>query len=315
MAYLHSFFIASILGLCLALSACQSTTDTQTTDTDTTDSTTQATAGFDLQGHRGTRGLLPENSIPAFLKALELGVNTLELDVVVSKDSQLVVSHEPWFNATICTDPQGKPLDSLAGTKLNIYQMTLADIQAYDCGSIQNPRFPEQQTQKAAKPTLREVVEAVKAYCEAQKRPLPLFNIETKSLPQGDDLYHPRPNRFAALLYAEIKALGLEEYAFVQSFDVRTLQAMRQLAPSLPLVLLVENQDGLDANLERLGFIPQVYSPYFKLLDASVVSLAQAKGMKVIPWTVNEPDDMRKMRQMGVDGLITDYPDRFLALD
>lgn len=259
--------------------------------------------------------MLPENSIPAFLKALELGVNTLELDVVVSKDSQLVVSHEPWFNATICTDPQGKPLDSLAGTKLNIYQMTLADIQAYDCGSIQNPRFPEQQTQKAAKPTLREVVEAVKAYCEAQKRPLPLFNIETKSLPQGDDLYHPRPNRFAALLYAEIKALGLEEYAFVQSFDVRTLQAMRQLAPSLPLVLLVENQDGLDANLERLGFIPQVYSPYFKLLDASVVSLAQAKGMKVIPWTVNEPDDMRKMRQMGVDGLITDYPDRFLALD
>lgn len=266
---------------------------------------------FDLQGHRGARGLLPENSIPAFLKAIDLGVKTIELDVVVSKDSQIVISHEPFFSAEICLNSQGDSIKKEQEKKYNIYQMTLAEIQKFDCGSIGNPRFPEQKKQKTFKPTLREMVLAVEKYLnDKQLKPF-FYNIETKSTPEGDSIFHPAPAKFAQLLYDEIKALKILDKVYIQSFDVRTLQVFKKIDEEIPLVLLIENKNSLQDNLEKLGFTPSVYSPYYQLVTPDLVKQAHERGMKVIPWTVNEEKDMENMKKMGVDGLISDYPNRF----
>ena len=273
----------------------------------------QPPSGFDWQGHRGCRGLMPENSIPAFLKALEYpAVTTLELDLAVSKDKQLIVSHEPWFNPSICLQPGGDSIRRKDEHKFLIYQMTSDDIRAFDCGSLGNPRFPGQQKQKTWKPTLREVVEAVRA-----KRPDKAsnirWNIEIKSQPEWDGVRHPPIEEFCNLVVAELKTLGITDHANLQSFDVRPLQYLHRTNPSLKLALLVENIRGLDYNLSNLGFQPDFYSPYYRLVSRKTLKRCHEKGIQVIPWTVNEVKDMRALLHLGVDGIITDYPDRARA--
>lgn len=266
---------------------------------------------FDWQGHRGARGLLPENSIPAFLKALEFPhIKTLELDLAVSKDQQLVVSHEPWMSALICQNPDGSAVQKEQEEKLLLYQMTYAQIAQYDCGSRGNSRFPEQKPMKTVKPLLSEVVTAVNAYCRSRRRLQPFYNIELKSEKGWEGQKAPAPAAFAQLVLAEIKKLGIEKRTCLQSFDPRCLQVIRQQAPSQTIALLVENLNGFEANLAELGFKPNIYSPYFKLLNAEIVKKAHEMGIKVVPWTVNETADMQKMLDLGVDGVITDYPDR-----
>jgi len=269
---------------------------------------------FDLQGHRGARGLLPENTIPAFIEAINIGVNTLELDVVVSKDSQLVLSHEPFFSHNICLDEAGKPIKEADEKKYNIFQYTVAQIRAFDCGSIGNSRFPEQKKMKIGKPTLTEMVQSVEAYLKNKKLKKVLYNIETKSSPEGDSIFHPKPNVFAQLLYQNLKWLNILDRVYIQSFDVRTLQAFHTIAPQVPLVLLVENTKSFEQNIELLGFMPAVYSPNYLLVNADLVRKTHEKNIRLIPWTVNETKDMKNMIALGVDGLITDYPNRFQNL-
>jgi glycerophosphoryl diester phosphodiesterase len=262
--------------------------------------------GFDWQSHRGSRGLMPENTVPAFLKALEFpAVTTLELDLAVSKDQQLIVSHEPWFNPVICHLPNGDSIPRRDAEKHLIYQLTAAEIRAFDCGSWGNPRFPEQKSLKTYKPTLREVVEAVQAV-----RPNIRWNIEIKSQPEWDVLRHPPVEEFARLVIAELRTLDIEKNATVQSFDVRALQAMHRQAPDIALAFLIENLRGFDANMEKLGFVPAVYSPYYQVVSKKMRRKCHAQDMKLIPWTVNGVDAMRTMIHIGVDGIITDYPDR-----
>lgn len=264
--------------------------------------------GFDWQGHRGARGLAPENSVPGFLRALEFAqITTLELDLAVSKDHQLIVSHEPWFNADICLRPDGSRIPAAEAEKVFLYQLTATEIRAYDCGRLRHPRFPEQIPQPAHKPTLREVVEAVRtAYPNRPVR----WNIEIKSRPEWDGIRTPPVDTFARLVVAEIAALGLQGACTVQSFDPRALRAVRALSPDLTLALLVENVLSPAKNLERLGFTPAIYSPYHALVKASTVRFCRQKGMKLIPWTVNDTPTMRRLIQLGVDGIITDYPNR-----
>jgi len=270
---------------------------------------------FDWQGHRGTRGLLPENTIPAFIKAVELGVNTLELDIAISKDRIPIVSHDPWMSPEICSKPDGTPVTEEEAKDLKIYGMTYAEIKQYDCGSRGNPHFEEQQAMKGHKPSLRDMVTAVEAYCKKNQLPVPFYNIEIKSRPEWDDVFAPKPDVFASLLLAEMTSLGINDRANIQSFDPRSLHVVKKAAPGMPLALLVENEDGVDANLARLGFVPQIYSPYFPLLDKKAVEKLHAKGMKVIPWTVDETDKMEQLIDMGVDGIITDYPNRIPRSD
>ncbi|MBP7679613.1 MAG: glycerophosphodiester phosphodiesterase [Saprospiraceae bacterium] len=264
---------------------------------------------FDWQGHRGARGLLPENTVMAFLEALKYpAVKTLEMDVAVTKDGQIILSHEPWMSAEICSLPDGSPIDTATAEQHLIYNMTVAEVQRYDCGKRGHPRFPQQQAQAAHKPTLQEVVVAVNAYCVQHKRQAPFYNIEMKSEAQWDNLRHPAPDAFAALLLKEIKRLGIYNRTCIQSFDVRCLQAMRRLDDKIILALLVENLNGLSANLQTLGFAPNIYSPNYYLLTPEVIEQCHQKNMLVIPWTVNDTAEMHRLIALGIDGIITDYP-------
>ncbi len=266
---------------------------------------------FDLQGHRGARGLLPENTIPAFIKALELGVTTLEMDVVVTGDCQIVVSHEPWFSSEICSLPSGEPVPPEEEKAHRLYEMTYVEAARYDCGHRGHPRFPSQEKRPASKPRLRDVVEAAEAYADAHGLPPVGYNIETKARPDWDGVFTPNPETFTRLLYDVLVETGVKDRAILQSFDPRTLRVGRGLDPSWRLALLVEmsGDAGLENNLELLGFTPHLYSPDYRLVDAALVAAVHDRGMQLVPWTVNTLKEMLLLNNLGVDGLITDYPD------
>ena len=253
---------------------------------------------------------MPENTIPAFLKALEFPVlRTLELDLAVSKDGQLVLSHEPWFYAAITTLPNGDTLRPADEPQHLLYNLSIAQIQQYDVGMRPHPRFPEQRKLPAFKPTLQQIIDTVRAVNPARAAGIQ-WNIEIKSKPEWDGIRTPPVDSFAQLLVRFLQQNQLVAQTVVQSFDVRALQAVHRLDPSIRLVLLVENIKSVDDNLATLGFVPAVYSPSHVLVDPELVRRCHQHGMRVIPWTVNEPDAMRRLIRMGVDGIITDYPDR-----
>ena len=199
-------------------------------------------AGFDVQGHRGARGLLPENTLPAFARALALGVTTLELDLAVSADRELVVSHEPWMSAEICRLPDGRPIRPDEEQDFKLFEMDYAEIAAFDCGSAGHPRFPEQRAQPARKPLLREVFALGEAYAAETGRPV-FYNVETKTQPERDGRFHPEPEPFVRLIAAEANRAGTGHRTTLQSFDVRTLQAAARLDLAFRLALLVAYGD------------------------------------------------------------------------
>ncbi|MCW5907095.1 MAG: glycerophosphodiester phosphodiesterase [Chitinophagales bacterium] len=268
---------------------------------------------YDIQGHRGCRGLYPENSIIGFIEAVKLGVNTLELDVVVSKDNQLVVSHEPWMSASFCFTSDGKSIEDNK-EKYNIYQLTYEQIKQFDCGINGNSKFPEQKKISTTKPLLSEVIDAVEKYISANNLPPVYYNIETKSTPEGDNKFHPAPAEFSLLLYNLLQQKDILHRCIVQSFDPRTLQILKQKDENIVLALLVANADGFEHNITRLGFTPQIYSPNFLLVNKKLINNCHQKGIKVIPWTVNEEKKMLQLKKMGTDGVITDHPDRAIKV-
>ncbi len=270
-------------------------------------------AAFDLQGHRGARGLKPENTIPSFIEALNLGVTTLEMDVVVTKDKQVVVSHEPWMNAQICLQPGGSGISPANEKQFNNLEMTWQEVQQFDCGSSGNPQFPQQQPVKTNKPLLRQVIAAVEDHIKSYTQYEVDYSIEIKSHPAGDGRYHPGPEEFSRLVYEVVNQYLPLERVVIQSFDMRVLQYWKKSFPQVRLALLVENRRSVDQNLKDLGFTPSVYSPHYKLLTKQTVKELKNAGMRVIPWTVNDIADMQRLRSWGVDGLITDYPDRAKA--
>ncbi len=266
---------------------------------------------FDLQGHRGARGILPENSLEAFQKAMALGVNTLELDVVISKDAKVVVSHEAYMNPDICLKPDGTPVESKS--EYNLYQMTYEEIKQFDCGSRQHPDFKAQKTLSTYKPLLSEVIQlSTKNLREEGMRPS--LNIELKSDPKTDGIYHPEPKAFVDLVVKTVKGELIPTYKIVfQSFDERIIRYLIDEYPEYQVAYLVEDGKFYD-NLLKLGKTPQIYSPLFTLLDSLQIQQAHDSGIKVIPWTVNEVSEMQKLLKMGVDGIITDYPNKAKAL-
>lgn len=268
---------------------------------------------FDKQGHRGCRGLMPENTIPAMITALNLAVTTLEMDVVITKDRQVVVSHDPYFNHEISTKPDGHFVSEEEEKSLNIFQMTYAEVRKYDVGLKPHPRFPKQQKIRAIKPLLGDLIDSVEQYMLSSRRPHPYYNIETKSLPGGDDIFHPEPQEFVELLMNVIKSKGIEERVIIQSFDVRTLQYLHQKYPDIKTAMLIEDYDkrSLDNQLKALGFLPTIYSPVYSLVNELLVQKCHQQNIQVIPWTVNDKKEIERLKAIGVDGIITDYPDLF----
>lgn len=271
------------------------------------------TRPFDKEGHRGCRGLMPENTIPAMIKALELGVTTLEMDISFTKDKQAILSHEPFFNHEITTRPDGTYIDEKDERSYNIYQMTYDSVKKYDVGLKPHPRFPQQEKIKAVKPLLADVFEAIVDAMKTRRRPYPQFNIETKCMPDGDDIYHPKPAEFVELLMKVIQQYHMEENVIIQSFDVRSLQYLHQHYPTIRTALLIEGTDksGVNSQLNKLGFTPTIYSPDYSLVNQLLVNKCHEKNMLLIPWTVDDKKNIDNLMQLGVDGIITDYPNLF----
>lgn len=268
----------------------------------------------DVHGHRGARGLLPENSIPAFIKAVELGCDHLEMDVVISGDGQVIVSHEPWMDHGICLLPDGGSISTENEKSMNIYRMTIQEIQQYDCGSIPQARFPGQDQRKCVKPTLREVVETCDEHALLSGNTSPSYNIEIKSDPIWYGTFQPEPLHYVKIVIATVDSLGIADRCILQSFDLAILEALHAERPDLDVALLVENADGLEKNLARLSFAPDYYSPQYAIVTDTLLNELRERGIDLLVWTVNDKQDIKRMIEIGVDGIISDYPDQVIKL-
>ena len=307
------FRIAGLFGYMFLLAACSNSKQNAGTNARQNPSSTMINTSFDKEGHRGCRGLMPENTIPAMLHAIGLGATTLELDVVISKDKKVVISHEAYFNSEITTKADGSFIDKKDEKHYNIYQMNYEEVKLYDVGMKPHARFPQQQKLKAVKPLLSDLFEAVTEYMTTRRRPFPFYNIEIKSEPATDGIYQPAPAEFVELLMAVIKQYQKESEVIIQSFDFRPLQYLHEHYPDIKIAMLIAGDDkrSLDEQLRSLGFKPETYSPAHELVTPELVAACHNKGIKIIPWTVNDKATIDKLKQMGVDGIITDYPDLF----
>ena len=265
---------------------------------------------IDVQGHRGCRALMPENSLPAFQKALDIGVNTLELDVVISKDKKVVVSHEPFMNHEIALDVSGNEILEAEEKSYNLYDMLYDSIKLYDCGSKPHPRFPNQEKIKVHKPLLTEVI----ALAESESNKTIKYNIEIKSDQEYDGVFTPKVSEFVTLVLDVIASEGIQNRTSLQSFDSRALEGIRNQSTDINAVLLVDENETIAEKLSQLTFSPEVISPYYKLLNADTVKRYQNKGYKIIPWTVNLDEDILEMVDFKVDGIISDNPDRVIKI-
>lgn len=290
---------------------------------------------FDLEGHRGARGLAPENTLAAFRRALAVGVTTLETDLAVTRDDVLVISHNPMLSRDLVRDADGRWLSADGPT---IRSLTLEALQRYDIGRIDPAsayarQFPEQRGVDGERfPTLVDVFALVKSH----EKPVRL-NIETKIDPtRPDDTVDP--TTFATLVVEAIRKARMEDRVTVQSFDWRTLVAVKRLAPGIPTACLTMRTADHDtvkpsatgASAWTAGFdlrdvggsVPRlvkaagcdVWSPFHRNATPERIVEAHALGLEVLPWTVNDPADMRRLIDAGVDGLISDYPDRLLGV-
>ena len=250
-----------------------------------------------VHGHRGARALRPENTIPAFEYAIGVGVDALEMDIAVTRDNVLVVSHDPILHPPVCSGPAKSAV---------IHELTLAQVRQWDCGAIRNPNFPRQTPIPGTRmPTLDEVLDlAGKGTFD--------FNIETKSFPDKPQ-FTPPPEEFARLLLDRIRAHHLESRVIVQSFDFRTLIAMKKLAPQIRLSALYEKGPLDFVAVSRQAGGAQIVSPNYKLVSAKKVKAAHDAGLQVVPWTADAPKEWDKLIKAGVDAIITDDPAALLA--
>ncbi|MEX1135373.1 MAG: glycerophosphodiester phosphodiesterase family protein [Balneolales bacterium] len=266
---------------------------------------------YDLQGHRGARGLAPENTIPGFLTAIDYGVNTIELDVVVTADKKMLVSHEPWFNHQISTKPNGTPVSEEEQMELNIYKMTYEETNRYDVGKRGHEGFPNQQPMEVIKPLMVDAIIAMEEYVDEQGLDPVYYNIETKSRYEWYGEFTPYPDEFSQLLYDELSQLDVLDRVIVQSFDPATLIAMRDIDPDVTQAMLVsEEEQGVELYIKILGYTPEILSPNYELVTPELVADVHGHGMAIIPWTINKTEEMIRLLDMGVDGIITDYPNR-----
>lgn len=271
-------------------------------------SVTASAQKFDLQGNRGARGIMPENTVTGMLRAVELGVTTLTMNAVISKDKMVVLSQEPYFNQEFSTQSNGKPITLKNQKTFNIYKMDYEEVKKFDVGQKVHNRFPYQQKYPAYKPLLEETILAVEDYVKTNKVPKPEYSIETKTIPNGDNEFHPEPAEFVELIMSVVNKYKLAKRVTIQSIDRRTLQYLHEHYPKVKTSLMVDEKVDFDKNIEDLGFKPTVYSPTSALVGKGLVDRCHEAGVKIIPWTVNTVKDMKALIALGVDGVVTDYP-------
>lgn len=270
-----------------------------------------AAQAFDLQGHRGTRGTAPENTLPGFAAALAAGVDTLELDAGVTRDGVVVIHHDRRLNPDIARGPDGRWIEA-PGPLLR--ELDFRELRRYDVGRLRPgsdyaARLPEQAPADGSRvPSLAELFALVRKAGNEQVR----FNIETKISPAAPAESLP-PGAFARALIAAIRAAGVAGRTSVQSFDWRTLRAVEREAPEIATVYLTGRRRGGSQPRAVHAAGGRIWSPYYEELDTAALIEARGLGLKVVPWTVNEPGFIERFLDLGVDGIITDYPERVRA--
>jgi glycerophosphoryl diester phosphodiesterase len=245
-----------------------------------------------VHGHRGARARRPENTLPAFQYAIKQGVDALEMDMAVTKDNVIVISHDPILHPPVCTGPAPSAI---------IHQLTLAEVRKWDCGAERNPRFPTQQTEPGTRiPTLDDVFQLAKQGNFD-------YNIETKSSPEHPE-YTPAPEEFVRLVLTKVRQYGLSRRIILQSFDFRTLIAMRKIAPEIRLSALTERDQRPFSTIAKEAANAEIISPELHLVTPAKVAEAHAAGIQVVPWTADTPHDWDLLIQAKVDAIITDDP-------
>src|SRR5258708_11502604 len=250
-----------------------------------------------VHGHRGARAMRPENTIPAFEYAIKAGTDALEMDMAVTRDNVIVISHDPILEAPVCTGPRPRAV---------IHELRLAQVREWDCGAVKNPNFPNQVPVPGTKmPTLDEVLSLSKLGKFE-------FNIETKSFADKPE-YTPSPEEFVRLFLAKVGEHHLEKRVMLQSFDFRTLVACEKIAPRLRRVALTEKDPRDFVTIAREGGHAHIISPNYELVTREKVEAAHRAGLQVVPWTVNKPAEWDRMIEAGVDAIISDDPAVLIA--
>ncbi|MFD2540664.1 glycerophosphodiester phosphodiesterase family protein [Sphingobacterium chuzhouense] len=271
---------------------------------------------FDAESHRGGRGVMPENTIPSMLYSLSLDeITTLEMDVKVTADRKLILSHDDYLNPWITTKPTGEVLTEEEKKEYVFMQMNYEEIKKFDVGSKAHHLFPEQRKIEVSIPLLEDVIDSVQHFIKKEGRKQVFYNIETKSSEEGDHRYNPIPEEFVKLLMEVVEKKDITPYVIVQSADVRTLRVLREKYPNIRTSYLVgarRKDFTVEEDLDVLGFQPDIYSPNFKYITREDVEKCQKMGMKVVVWTPNTKKEIEELKAMGVDGIITDYPELLL---
>jgi len=261
--------------------------------------TSGAERPFEIQAHRGGRQFFPENTLQAFRSAADNGFRVVELDLHVSRDRRVVVSHDPLL-------PSSKGLHGAGRLGQRIYSLTYSEIAGFDCG-VPHPDFPCQERVTACPPLLSEVFKGVEGHMAARGMGGEMvYNLEIKLWPGRDGILHPPPRDYAALVLEVVREAGMQSRVRLQSFDWRVIREVYRQAPDTACGLLVAKTSSIRPNLRRLGFTPRWLNPLSSLVTRTLLRQLHARGMRVVPWTINTLKEARRIRNIGADGIITD---------
>lgn len=275
---------------------------------------TESPVSFDKQAHRGGRGLVPESTIASAKTAVDYDC-TLEMDLQMSKDKKIVVSHDSYFSSDFCFSPEGKEMTKEDGYSRLIYDMPYDSVIRYDVGMKPHPGFPRQKKMPAVKPLLSVLIDSVEAYAKEEQH-VNHYNIEIKSNPKSDGKTYPSLEEYIDSAMKIIIDKDIAPRTMIQSFDIRALKLIHGKYPMVKTSFLVgkANAKNAEGYIEELGFKPDIFSPEFSIVTDDMVKGFHGQNVLVIPWTPNTSEDIQRLKNMGVDGIITDYPDLYAQI-